>query len=41
MAEGVDNAEEQVRATVYRVSKDLRNQVEEVQHQGQALFDRK
>jgi gas vesicle protein len=41
MAEGVDDAEEEMRATVYRVSKDLRNQVEELQHHGQALFDGK
>jgi gas vesicle protein len=41
MAEGVEDAEEQARATVYQVSKGLRHKVEELQQHGQALFDGK
>jgi gas vesicle protein len=41
VAEGVEEAEEQVRATLYRATKGLHEQVEELQEHGQALFDEK
>jgi gas vesicle protein len=39
VAEGVEDAEEQARATVHQVRKGLRHQVEELQQRGEALFD--